>query len=182
MFENSHASCFHSAFVYDLTQKLYSHITGHSQLCKYCSFQKNISLTLIFCSPQHLCNKVHNIRNSFSSFIYNILTLSQSTKCICTSFRNRQKSELLTRFQPVSQRVQINLIFNDNVHILCLSCNIKKQFRNLWAGLKSLFVGLKVYSQASKVYSQATNKAKIYSCGINCVYPAISKSPIQLPN
>ena len=26
------------------------------------------------------------------------------------------------------------------------SKNTKKQFRNLWAGLKSLFVGLKVYS------------------------------------
>ena len=29
-------------------------------------------------------------------------------------------------FRPVSQRVQINLIFNDNVGILYLSCNVKK--------------------------------------------------------
>ena len=29
-------------------------------------------------------------------------------------------------FYPVSHRVQINLIFKDNVHILCLSWNIKK--------------------------------------------------------
>ena len=29
-------------------------------------------------------------------------------------------------FRPVSQRVQINLIFTDNVRILCLSCNVKK--------------------------------------------------------
>ena len=29
-------------------------------------------------------------------------------------------------FMPVSQRVQINFIFNDNVRILCLSCNVKK--------------------------------------------------------
>jgi hypothetical protein len=28
-------------------------------------------------------------------------------------------------FWPVWQRVQINFIFNDNVHICCLSCNIK---------------------------------------------------------
>ena len=43
------------------------------------------------------------------------------------SFRNGQKSESYARlFQPVSQWVQINLIFNNNVHILCLSCNIKK--------------------------------------------------------
>jgi hypothetical protein len=27
---------------------------------------------------------------------------------------------------PVSQRIQINFIFNDNVRILCLSCNVKK--------------------------------------------------------
>jgi hypothetical protein len=26
---------------------------------------------------------------------------------------------------PVSQRVQMNFIFNDNVRILCLSCNVK---------------------------------------------------------
>ena len=29
-------------------------------------------------------------------------------------------------FMPVSQRVQKNYIFNDNVRILCLSCNVKK--------------------------------------------------------
>jgi hypothetical protein len=29
-------------------------------------------------------------------------------------------------FMPVSQRVQMNFIFNDNVRILCLSCNVKK--------------------------------------------------------
>ena len=28
-------------------------------------------------------------------------------------------------FMPVSQRVQMNFIFNDNVRILCLSCNVK---------------------------------------------------------
>ena len=29
-------------------------------------------------------------------------------------------------FRPVSQRVQMNFIFNDNVRILCLSCKVKK--------------------------------------------------------
>ena len=48
--------------------------------------------------------------------IYNIRTLSVNIKFICTSFKNR----------PVSQRVQMNYIFNDNVRILCLSCNVKK--------------------------------------------------------
>jgi uncharacterized membrane protein len=29
-------------------------------------------------------------------------------------------------FRPVSQRVQMNFIFNDNIRILCLSCNVTK--------------------------------------------------------
>ena len=29
-------------------------------------------------------------------------------------------------FMPAQQRVQMNFIFNDNVRILCLSCNVKK--------------------------------------------------------
>ena len=29
-------------------------------------------------------------------------------------------------FRPVSQRVQMNFIFNENVRILCLSCNVNK--------------------------------------------------------
>jgi hypothetical protein len=56
-------------------------------------------------------------------YIYNIRTLSVNIKFICTSFRNRQNSEL---FMPVSQRVQMNFIFTNNVRILCLSCNVKK--------------------------------------------------------
>jgi hypothetical protein len=63
----------------------------------------------------------------FVKYIYNIRTLSVNIKFICTSFRNRQNSEPLGElFRPVSQRVQMNLIFNDNVRILCLSCNVKK--------------------------------------------------------
>ena len=49
----------------------------------------------------------------FTRYIYNIRTLSVNIKFICTSFRNRQ-------------RVQMNFIFNDNVRILCLFCNVKK--------------------------------------------------------
>ena len=59
--------------------------------------------------------------------VYNIRTLSVNIKFICTSFRNRPNSEpLASFFRPVSQRVQINFIFNYNVRILCLSCNVKK--------------------------------------------------------
>ena len=61
--------------------------------------------------------------NGHAQYIYNIRTLSVNIKFICTSFRNRQNSEL---FRPVSQRVQMNFIFNDNVRILCLSCKVKK--------------------------------------------------------
>ena len=63
----------------------------------------------------------------FRQYIYNIRTLSINIKFICTSFRNRQNSEPIGElFRPVSQRVQMNFIFNHNVRILCLSCNVKK--------------------------------------------------------
>jgi hypothetical protein len=43
---------------------------------------------------------------------------------------DRKKHKLIRAygelFRPVSQRVQMNFIFNDNVRILCLSCNVKK--------------------------------------------------------
>ena len=57
--------------------------------------------------------------------IYNIQTLSENIKLIYTSFRNRleKKGSL---FWAVSQPVQINFIFTDNVRILCSSCNAKK--------------------------------------------------------
>jgi hypothetical protein len=34
-------------------------------------------------------------------------------------------------FWPVLQQVQINFILTDNVHLLCLSCNVYK-FKNNW--------------------------------------------------
>ena len=36
-----------------------------------------------------------------------------------------RKVPSISGYGPVSQRVQINLIFNDNVCLLCLSCNVK---------------------------------------------------------
>ena len=35
-------------------------------------------------------------------------------------------SKRIQLFRPVLQRVQMNFIFNNNVRILCLSCNVKK--------------------------------------------------------
>jgi hypothetical protein len=66
---------------------------------------------------------MYNTVYSTDMYIYNIRTLSVNIKFICTSYKNRQNSEL---FRPVSQRVQMNFIFNDNIRILCLSCNVKK--------------------------------------------------------
>ena len=39
-------------------------------------------------------------------------------------------------FRPVSQRVQMNFIFSDNVRILCLSCNVGKLVRFKQKGQK----------------------------------------------
>jgi len=55
-------------------------------------------------------------------YIGNIHTLSTNIKFISTSFRNRKKARLWRAFLPVSQRFQLNVIFTDNVRILCLSC------------------------------------------------------------
>jgi hypothetical protein len=41
----------------------------------------------------------------------------------------KYKIYLYLLLEHVEKRVQINFIFNDNVHILCLSCNIKKSKR-----------------------------------------------------
>jgi hypothetical protein len=84
-------------------------------------FQDNQSLLFLFNSSV-LSREATNILIKYL-YIYNIRTLSVNIKFICTSFRNRQNSKL---FRPVSQQVQMNFIFKDNVPILCLSCNVKK--------------------------------------------------------
>ena len=50
-------------------------------------------------------------------------TLLENIKFICTFFRNKKKNKL---FCPISQRVQIDYIFSDNVRILYLSYNGEK--------------------------------------------------------
>ena len=40
--------------------------------------------------------------------------------------QKQEKSEVRRAFVAVSQRFQINVIFTDHVHILCLSCKVKK--------------------------------------------------------
>ena len=40
--------------------------------------------------------------------------------------QKQEKSGVQRAFLPVSQRFQINVIFTDNVRILCLSCKVKK--------------------------------------------------------
>jgi hypothetical protein len=111
-------------------------------MTKFHIFVRFISLTLyIRCMKVKLivhtrihCITINNNGSYYSNkeniiilyrhvYIYNIRTLSVNIKFICTSFRNRQNSELC---RPVSQRVQMNFIFNDNVRIMCLSCNVKK--------------------------------------------------------
>ena len=76
-----------------------------------------------------------NPKPGMCHYIYSVCHLDKCTMCalfqnikfICMNFRNGQKSEPLPSFfYPVSQREQINCIFNDNVRILCLFCNTKK--------------------------------------------------------
>ena len=53
------------------------------------------------------------------------LSLSENIQIICTSFRNKQKSERLASFSVFSQRVQTDFIFSDNGRILYVPCNVK---------------------------------------------------------
>jgi hypothetical protein len=59
---------------------------------------------------------------------------------------------------PVSQRVQMNFIFNDNVRILCLSCNVKKVGK---------LVRFKQKGQKEASFKARTNKFYIYR---QCTY------------
>ena len=61
-------------------------------------------------------------------YIYNIPTLSVNIKFICTSFRNRQNSEL---FRPGSQRVQMNFIFKTTMYVYCVYPAMSKKSENL---------------------------------------------------
>ena len=58
-------------------------------------------------------------------YIDNICQLSEIIKFICTSFRNRLKSEPFVSFSILFRSVFMNLIFSNNVLILYLSCNVK---------------------------------------------------------
>jgi hypothetical protein len=59
-----------------------------------------------------------------------IRTLSDNIHFILTSsITGRKKQALGKIFWPVSQRVQINFIFTDDVRIMCFYCNIKKSRR-----------------------------------------------------
>ena len=73
-----------------------------------------------------MCIAFLNIAKYCDTCIYNIRTLSVNIKFICTSLETGRIAGLGELFRPVSQRVQMNLIFNDNVLMLCLSCNVKK--------------------------------------------------------
>ena len=64
--------------------------------------------------------------NLLLEILYNICTLSENITFTCAGFKNRQRSESVVSLCPVSQREQMNVIFSENVHVLCLSCNLKK--------------------------------------------------------
>ena len=45
-------------------------------------------------------------------------------------YKQIEKRTFVELFLSVSQRVQINFIFNDDVRMLCLSCNIYQKVQN----------------------------------------------------
>jgi hypothetical protein len=71
----------------------------------------------------YLCVAIQNKSSVVEHYMYVV------GKCIIYLYKiskQLQKRTFGKFFNPVSQRVQMNFIFSDNVHILCLSCNVKK--------------------------------------------------------
>jgi hypothetical protein len=87
---------------------------GQKQVC--CIFiLQSVHLLYIYAIRINFCF-IRTRRINFSAYEYIFLVP-------CSYVQRRAQTKL---FRPVSQRVQINFIFNDNVRILCLSCNVKK--------------------------------------------------------
>ena len=82
----------------------------------------NVVSTLFCIYPLYIFQAILRWSNP-RKHIDNRHTLWANIKFIGTSFRNSKKSDALVNF---SEREQINLIYTDNVHILCLSCNVRE--------------------------------------------------------
>ena len=70
---------------------------------------------------------------------YNVGNILDKKTCDCANATWYRYIQYMYIVQPVSQRVQINFIFNDNVRILWISCNIKKSktTKNSWKKRRS---------------------------------------------
>jgi hypothetical protein len=65
---------------------------------------------------------------------------------------------------PVSQRVQMNFIFNDNVRILCLSCNVKGfVVSHLWWLFVYVYIKLYMYLYISKCSVHGVSTSKVHT-------------------
>ena len=58
--------------------------------------------------------------------MYNIMHIVGKDYIYLSVLERGRKASHCKLFWPVFQRVQINFHFNDNVCVLCLSCNVKE--------------------------------------------------------
>jgi hypothetical protein len=92
--------------------------------------------------PDSYNKDIDNILSAYVTFLENLFTYLRRHQCLCflceETIRSKNKicisQELYTYivgkiwklFCPVLQRVQVNLIFSNNVRLLCFFCNVKK--------------------------------------------------------
>ena len=72
---------------------------------------------------------LHSYRDKFIFLTYTTIYIQYTKKYIYIKFictKCVEKRAFGEIFLPVLEQVQINFIFIDNVHILCVSCNVKK--------------------------------------------------------
>jgi hypothetical protein len=74
----------------------------------------------------------HSIDTSYQVSVHLAKQFQRRFKCGKLTDEGRQMMEKAHMvFWPVLQQVQINFILTDNVHLLCLSCNVYKS-KNNW--------------------------------------------------
>ena len=81
----------------------------------------------------YICTMQASLQDTYTLFIYHFPINIQYTYIVgkykIYLYELQKQAEQRSfgdLFWPVSQRVQMNFIFSDNVRILCLSCNVKK--------------------------------------------------------
>jgi hypothetical protein len=79
--------------------------------------------------PNSYNKDIDNILSAYVTFLENLFTYLRRHQCLCFLLYRHYTyivGKIWKLFCPVLQRVQVNLIFSNNVRLLCFFCNVKK--------------------------------------------------------